>query len=170
VSDEKRTRLTGVVIAAVSAQVRHLADEGLVDPEKLRLTIEARRARARELVEGGMSTREAAATLGTSQSTIMRDLNRSGSESEPERISDPDERREAAILSNEALARVEILLPAKQYETIVVDPPWPMAKIECDVRPNRRRRRSAATPCGRGASTNGWSARLVRTLFRVMRL
>jgi hypothetical protein len=38
-------KLTGNVIAAVSAQVRHLVDVGLVEPEKLRLTIEARRER-----------------------------------------------------------------------------------------------------------------------------
>jgi hypothetical protein len=37
------TKLTGNVIAALSAQVRHLVDVGLVEPDKLRLTIEARR-------------------------------------------------------------------------------------------------------------------------------
>jgi hypothetical protein len=46
---------------------------------------------------------------------------------------DRDARREAAILSNEALAAVEVAAPAKRYETIVVDPPWPMVKLERDV-------------------------------------
>ena len=35
-SDEKLTKLTGAMIAAVSAQVRHLVNEGAVDPEKLK--------------------------------------------------------------------------------------------------------------------------------------
>jgi DeoR/GlpR family transcriptional regulator of sugar metabolism len=37
------------------------------------------------LIEGGMSQRQAAKTLGTSQSTIRRDLNLNGSQSEPKR-------------------------------------------------------------------------------------
>jgi hypothetical protein len=50
---------------------------------------------------------------------------------------DRDERREAAVLKNAALARVEVLAPQRTYETIVLDPPWPMTKIERDVRPNQ---------------------------------
>jgi hypothetical protein len=46
-ADEKLTKLTGNVIAAVSAQVRHLVDAGLVEPDKLRLTIGARREKAK---------------------------------------------------------------------------------------------------------------------------
>ncbi len=137
-SDEKLTKLTGKVFAALSAQVRHLADEGLIDPEQLRLTIAARAKKAKALVDSGMSTREAAAELGISQTTVMRDLNQNGSESEPERFAnDRDERREEAILKNEELAAVEVAAPAKTYETIVIDPPWPMVKIERDVRPNQ---------------------------------
>jgi hypothetical protein len=143
VSDEKLTKLTGAVIAAVSAQVRHLTDEGLVDAEKLRLTIEARREKAKTLVEGGMSERQAAAELGVSKTTVHDDLVSFRPESGQkatigdDKASDRDERREAAILSNEALAKVEVVLPAKRYETIVVDPPWPVQKIERDVRPNQ---------------------------------
>jgi N6-adenosine-specific RNA methylase IME4 len=131
------TKLTGNVIAAVSAQVRHLVDAGLVEPDKLRLTIEARREKVKELGGAGLSQREVAAALGVNQSTVSRDLMQDASEDDARRITDRDERREAAIVSNEALAAVEVLEPVQTFETIVLDPPWPMAKIERDVRPNQ---------------------------------
>jgi N6-adenosine-specific RNA methylase IME4 len=137
-ADETLTKLTGNVIAAVSAQVRHLVDAGLVEPDKLRLTIEARREKAKELTAAGMSQRDAATALGISKSALNRDVSHSGTESVPERdVSDRDERREAAIVGNEALAAAEVLEPTQAYETIVLDPPWPMEKIERDVRPNQ---------------------------------
>jgi hypothetical protein len=144
-SDEKLTELTGNVIAALGEQVRHLVDVGLVEPNKLRHSIEYRRELARALVEGGMSTRKTAATLNTSQSTIMRDLNQNGSESEPKRFIDRDARREQITLKNETLATVEVVEPQQTFETIVIDPPWPMAKIERDN--NRGKARE-----GKGAS------------------
>jgi hypothetical protein len=48
------------------------------------------------------------------------------SKSDAERItSDRDERREAAIVGNEALAAVDVLEPSQTFETVVLDPPWP---------------------------------------------
>jgi N6-adenosine-specific RNA methylase IME4 len=137
-ADETLTKLTGNVIAAVSAQVRHLVDVGLVEPDKLRLTIEARREKAKELVESGMSVRNAAAALRIPKSTLHDDVSGSRTQNirEPD-ASDRDERREAVVLANEALATVEVPEPQKTYETIVLDPPWPMTKIERDVRPNQ---------------------------------
>jgi N6-adenosine-specific RNA methylase IME4 len=136
-ADEKLTKLTGNLIAAVSGQVRHLVDVGLVEPDKLRLTIEARREKAKKLIDAGMSQRDVAAALRVNQSTVSRDLMQDASESDAERITDRDERREAAIVANEALAQAEVLEPIQTFETIVLDPPWPMAKIERDVRPNQ---------------------------------
>jgi hypothetical protein len=137
-SDEKLTMLTGAVIAAVSAQVRHLTDEGLVDSEKLRLTIEARREKAKALVEGGMSQRQAAEELRVAHTTIQRDLAHNVPETDTQRtIAGRDERREAVILRNKEVAALEAVLPQQTYETIVVDLPWPMTKIERDVRPNQ---------------------------------
>jgi N6-adenosine-specific RNA methylase IME4 len=139
VADEKLTKLTGNVIAAVSAQVRHLVDVGLVEPDKLRLTIEARREKAKQLTEAGMSQRKAAEALGVGIATGNRDLAfQNETESVPElNASDRDARREAAIVSNGALAAVEVLEPIQTFETVVLDPPWPMTKIERDVRPNQ---------------------------------
>jgi N6-adenosine-specific RNA methylase IME4 len=137
-ADDKLTKLTGNVIAAVSAQVRHLVDVGLVEPEKLRLTIEARREKAKQLVAGGLSQRQAAAELGVSKSALNRDLSHNGTQSVPERdTTDREERREEAAISNAATAAVVVLDPVRTYETIVLDPPWPMQKIERDVRPNQ---------------------------------
>jgi N6-adenosine-specific RNA methylase IME4 len=38
---------------------------------------------------------------------------------------------------NARLARAEVALPQGKYGTIVIDPPWPMEKIEREVRPNQ---------------------------------
>lgn len=136
--DEKLTTLTGNVIAALSAQVRHLVDVGLVEPDKLRLTIEARREKVKELVGAGLSQRQAAEALGVSKKTVQNDLDSFYPETgEKVSTSDRDERREAAIVANEALAAADVLEPTETFETIVLDPPWPMAKIERDVRPNQ---------------------------------
>jgi DNA-binding CsgD family transcriptional regulator len=104
-NDEKLTKLTGSVIAAVSAQVRHLVDAGLVEPDKLRLTIEARGAKAKQLTEDGMSQRKAAEALGVDEKTVRNDLrNLSAEGADIIRTSDRDEPREAAIVANEAFA------------------------------------------------------------------
>jgi hypothetical protein len=83
---------------------------GLVEPDKLRLTIEARREKAKALTDAGMSQREAAEALGVGVATVNRDLAfQNGTESVPElNASDRDARREAAIVGNEALAAVEV--------------------------------------------------------------
>jgi N6-adenosine-specific RNA methylase IME4 len=136
-ADEKLTKLTGSVIAAVSAQVRHLVEAGLVEPDKLRLTIEARREKAKELTAAGMSQRKAAEALGVTHTTVQNDLASLLPQGGNKVATDRDERREAAIVGNEALAAVEVLEPIQTFETIVLDPPWPMEKIERDVRPNQ---------------------------------
>ena len=79
-ADEKLTKLTGNVIAAVSAQVRHLVDVGLVEPDKLRLTIEARREKVKQLIDAGMSQRKAADELGVDEKTVRNDLRNSSAE------------------------------------------------------------------------------------------
>ena len=91
-----------------------------------RLTFEARREKAKELVESGMSQRKAADALGINQSTVSRALMQDASKSDADCItSDRDERREAAIVGNEALAAVEVIEPIQTFETIVLGLPWP---------------------------------------------
>ena len=121
--DDTLTKLTGDVLVAVSEQVRHLIGKGLIEPEKLQLTIEARRERAKELVDAGMSRREAAKVLGVSHTTVQNDLADSLPKTGKEVASEPDaepqpvhlrareEKREALVRKNEALAAVEIEAP-----------------------------------------------------------
>jgi N6-adenosine-specific RNA methylase IME4 len=118
--DDKLTALTGNVIAAVRDQVRHLVDVGLVQADKLRLTIEARREKAQELIDFGLSQREAAKELGVDRSTVRRDLG----------LLDPDigakrptikEKQEARRQREEALA---LKTPEGSYGVIYADPPW----------------------------------------------
>ena len=125
--DDTLTKLTGDVLVAVSEQVRHLIGKGLIEPEKLQLTIEARRERAKELVDAGMSQRQAAVVLGVNEKTVRNDLRNNSAENAEEvrtttaEIIEPDskpvnfpgreEKREALVRKNEALAAVEIEAP-----------------------------------------------------------
>jgi predicted transcriptional regulator len=79
----------------------------LLEPEKWRLTIAARRAKAKELIATGMSIRDAAAALGVSKSTVHDDVsgNRTKGVQEPDLVIDRGA-RSAAILDSEALAPV----------------------------------------------------------------
>lgn len=121
-ADEKLTELTGDVLAAVSAQVRHLVDIGLVEPEKLRLTIEARREQAKALVEGGMSQRQAAIALGVDETTIRRDLRQNAADSAAEsRTERTKQKQEARRKREEGLA---LKTPQGKYGVIYADPPW----------------------------------------------
>jgi hypothetical protein len=75
----------------------------------------------KELTDAGMSQRDAAAPSGVAHTTVQRDLARSVPESGTERAaSDRDDRREAAIVGNEALAQAEVLEPTQTFETIVL--------------------------------------------------
>jgi N6-adenosine-specific RNA methylase IME4 len=125
-ADDKLTKLTGSVIAAVSAQVRHLVEVGLVEADKLRLTIEARREKAKELIEGGLSQRKVAEALGVTHTTIQRDLEHNVPENGTQRaISDRNERvkqkQEARRKREENLA---LKTPEGRYGVIYADPPW----------------------------------------------
>jgi predicted transcriptional regulator len=64
--------------------------------------IEARREKAKALVEGGMSQRQAAEALGVSVGTVNSDLAFSNRTENVQELNagDRDERREAAIIAN----------------------------------------------------------------------
>lgn len=88
-SDRTLTKLTGAVIAAMRDQVAHLVESGLVEPDKLRLTIEARRTKAKELVDAGMSQRQAAKALGVPRRTLRDDVGGNRPESGPKPPTSP---------------------------------------------------------------------------------
>jgi hypothetical protein len=125
-----------------------LVDEGVIDPSRTRLAIAARKEDARRLTsaiaEGGkgLSKRQAAKVLGVDEKQIRRDLRTKAAESADKG------RTEKPTLS--------IVPPRETFETIVVDPPWPMTKIERDVRP--------AAKCGKTAAKCG-ASRLFARIF-----
>lgn len=122
---------------------------GLITPERLRWTIEARKQVAKELADKGMSQRQIAEATGVSKPQVQRDLatqkeskiDSKRVDPEPEtKSADPLEqsrKREEALREQLKLAQQRPKLVVKTYETIVLDPPWPMKKIEREVRPNQ---------------------------------
>ena len=74
---DELTKLTGRMIAAVSDQVNH------VDKDGLRLTIEARREKARQLLESGLSKRKAAKVVWISETQLRRDVLQRGADYAP---------------------------------------------------------------------------------------
>ncbi|MDP2618588.1 MAG: ParB N-terminal domain-containing protein [Hyphomicrobiales bacterium] len=48
-----------------------------------------------------------------------------------------DEETEAKRAANDAVRAVAVPSPSGKYSVLVIDPPWPMDKIERDVRPNQ---------------------------------
>jgi transposase len=93
-----------------SVRKRTHAHTGLGPSGSSRDWRDERREKAKQLTDAGMSQREAAAALGVAHTTVQRDLAQSVPESGTEwGTSDRDERREAAIVGNEALAAVEVL-------------------------------------------------------------
>ncbi|MGH9552231.1 MAG: helix-turn-helix domain-containing protein, partial [Terriglobales bacterium] len=59
---------------ATRAVVQRDVRLGLVEPERLRFTIEARKQEAKRLIDEGMSQRQAAKVLGVSHTTVQADL------------------------------------------------------------------------------------------------
>jgi len=132
--------------AASSAELfKVLVDEQLVDQDRVRHVMHRldRKRVAKELADKGLSTREIARITGASQSAIVRDLGEpDGSESEPNGSPPLDEleqsaKREAALREQLRIAQTPTEMLDRQYGTIVIDPPWPMKKIEREVRPNQ---------------------------------
>ena len=97
-----------------------------------------RKATAQLLSKNGLSTREIAKITGWSRETIAADLRVLNLPESGRNLPDEDEEVEppkAVIVEAEPVAVPEP--PVETFETIVLDLPWPMAKIERDVRPNQ---------------------------------
>lgn len=119
----------------------------------MRLSIEDRKEAAVTLVtDEGYSTRETAEILGVSHQTVARDVtNVTPDEPEADSVSDDAQLRSLKTDLEQANKKAEQLRKNlntaqqqavttdcdKRYGTIVIDPPWPMQKIEREVRPNQ---------------------------------
>lgn len=99
-----------------------------------------RKATAQLLSARGLSTREIAKITGWHHTTIAEDLKALRPAGNPtDNVGNPTDNTEAEppeAVDEEIPAGAEPE-PVETYETIILDPPWPMAKIERDVRPNQ---------------------------------
>jgi N6-adenosine-specific RNA methylase IME4 len=101
----------------------------------VRLSTEERREAVAELTTGeGLSNRQAAAVLGVSHQTIGRDRGPDGTpepleQEEPEALPGPD--------GTPPPEPETPALPEGRFRCIVIDPPWPVEKIEREVRPKQ---------------------------------
>jgi hypothetical protein len=95
-----------------------------------------RRVRLRCLLTG-IRAPTVIGTAGDAQGQPKNDANAS-IEAGP-RAAEPNHksRRESIRAMNEELAAIKVEAPRETFETIIIDPPWPMTKIERDCRPNQ---------------------------------
>jgi N6-adenosine-specific RNA methylase IME4 len=126
-------------MASSNELFKSLVDERLVDPDGIRHVIH-RLDRVRvhkELSAKGMSTRQIAGFTGWNQRTIARDLGETHVSETETNVSGRHVKRESALRTQLAIAQKQDVLPEGKYGTVVIDPPWPMKKIEREVRPNQ---------------------------------
>src|SRR5262245_9194364 len=139
-SDKEFERLWAEQIKNTKGYFDYGVDRGLLDPNKVRLTIAERQKQAKALVDAGLSNVEAAKLLGVDEITVRRDLRQDVDKSRHnvEAIPETKEEKTIAKLREQIdLLQRPVTATTKRYGTVVIDPPWPMQKIERDVRPNQ---------------------------------
>jgi N6-adenosine-specific RNA methylase IME4/predicted XRE-type DNA-binding protein len=119
--DDAFTKIAGKLLTNVRDLVDWGIEGGHTTAEQLRLTVAARREKAAELIEGGMSQRQAAKALGVSQPTIAADVIKNRSQGDQKPIATKSERRAQRELD---LASKQAALPVRRYGVIVADPEW----------------------------------------------
>lgn len=142
-----RSKVTIDVVRAAMALAERDVELGLATVAQIQAIPRTRFAPAERkqlvalLKQEGKSNREIAAELDISHQTVGRDLDGpNGPEDGP---NGPDEeleqsrKREAALREQLRIAQSPTIMPSQRYGTIVIDPPWPMKKIEREVRPNQ---------------------------------
>jgi N6-adenosine-specific RNA methylase IME4/DNA-binding CsgD family transcriptional regulator len=139
-SDKEFERLWAEQIKNAKGYFDYGVSRRLLDPSKVRLTIAERQKQAKALVEAGLSKVEAAELLGVDETTVRRDLRQDTDKSRQNADADPETKEEKTIAKLREQIDVlqrPIAATTKRYGTIIIDPPWPMQKIERDVRPNQ---------------------------------
>jgi N6-adenosine-specific RNA methylase IME4 len=93
----------------------------------IRHSIAERQEAAKELTEGeGLSQREAAEVLGVDVATVNRDLSDVANATEADNSPQQEELP--------SVANATEVQASPKYDVLVIDPPWPMQKIDRDVR------------------------------------
>jgi N6-adenosine-specific RNA methylase IME4 len=89
--------------------------------------------RAKVVRDRGAPELQAAVATGQVAVSVAADVARLPGAEQREIVA----RGEGQILEAAAVAAVEAQMPEGKFGTIVIDPPWPMQKIERDARPNQ---------------------------------
>lgn len=121
--DDLFTRSWATVISAVKDHHDLQLDRGLINEDKLRLTIMERQRQARALVDAGVSQRKAAKALGVDPKTVRNDLAGKKSPQSGGKIPAPTKAEKRAARETE-LAAKQTALPTKRYGVILADPEW----------------------------------------------
>jgi N6-adenosine-specific RNA methylase IME4 len=139
-------KVTTDVVRAAMALAERDVDLGLVTVQQIRdiprtkfAAVERKQAVAL-LKAQGKSNRQIALELGVSHQTINRDgtnVPENGTNVPPSSELEQALKREQSLREQLRIAQSPTLMPSRQYGTIVIDPPWPMKKIEREVRPNQ---------------------------------
>lgn len=144
------SKVTIDVVRAAMALAERDVDLGLATVEQIQDIQRTRFAPAerKRLVAfekaAGKSNREISREHGISLGTVNNDVNEQNcseneqncSDEEPSEL-DQSRKREAALREQLRIAQSPTIMPSQRYGTIVIDPPWPMKKIEREVRPNQ---------------------------------
>lgn len=138
------------VVRAAMALAERDVDLGLATVEQIqdiprtRFAPTERNRLVKLLKAQGKSIREIEEETGIPKSTAQRIKNDpNGSENDPNGSDDKSSeleqsrKREAALREQLRIAQSPTIMPLRRYGTIVIDPPWPMKKIEREVRPNQ---------------------------------
>lgn len=118
--DDLFTKIAGKLLTDVRDLVDWGVEKGHTTPEKLRLTIAARRETATKMIEGGMSQRRVAKVLGVSHTQVAKDL-APKLPKDGNKVATKAERRAQRELE---LAGEQAALPNKRYGVILADPEW----------------------------------------------
>jgi N6-adenosine-specific RNA methylase IME4 len=119
-NDPVLTKALGTMLSGARGITEWAVDKGLVDPEKLRLTVAAFRGEAKRLVDSGMSERQAAKALGVPRSTLKSRLVENGPKTGRKSTTKAERRAER----EQELASKQLDLPTKKYGVILADPEW----------------------------------------------
>jgi N6-adenosine-specific RNA methylase IME4 len=119
-TDDQFTNIAGKLLTGVRDLVGWGIEGGHTTAEQLRWTIEARAEKAKQLIDAGISKRQAAKALGVSHQTVMRDTGPKSNKSGPKRTTKAERRAKREL----ELSSKQVALPNKRYGVIVADPEW----------------------------------------------
>lgn len=121
-TDNRFTKIATTALLNAKALCEWGIDEGHTSADELRFTIDARKKKAKELVNSGMSKRQVAKALGVAEGTIRKDLRKKYAKSAQKvrtlKIVAPDEPDDdpQTIWERGLISRAEIAAEDARYE------------------------------------------------------